>query len=463
MVKAVGDAVASCKPPHVFGIHGDWGCGKTSFLCQLSLYLSGLCPCIGVDWDSGRGKAAKLWGSWKPKDNVAVVWYEAWRYQHETVPIVALLHEIREQLNFWARAKSFAGKTADVTVRSAIRGFGSLTKAVGGEAFDPDKNTQYGKAYESERFLDPLPSDALREQLEYELGRVLKRGEEVEDGAPRLVVLIDDLDRCEPEAAFRLLEGIKVYLTLKNCVFVLAMDHSVICDHIAARACPGDRDEESEETKRNKARAKDYLEKICKDVWHLPIPTNQTELLHRFLDKMIQNKAIISSMIQIVDDSPCLPANPRKFKAFANILVRYLTYLGYDLTVGSTAPDERQAKLIVIMAYLYQFHHNLYRLIEADPAFYEVIVRWAGDKDAVTHSAFTNLDEVLVAGSDESAYPDPVLGDFLRVQKLIKSLQDVRPLEIGEYLLDQPRPKASPKAKQSVVTGKKTRKHGPKK
>ncbi|MES2885690.1 MAG: P-loop NTPase fold protein [Pseudomonadota bacterium] len=65
------------KLPLVFGVHGDWGAGKTSFLQQLQ-----------TDLDN-EVKAP----------HVVTVWFEAWRYQHESAPVIALLQEIRQQLS----------------------------------------------------------------------------------------------------------------------------------------------------------------------------------------------------------------------------------------------------------------------------------------------------------------------------------------------------------------------------
>ena len=84
--------VAKGKPPQVIGVHGDWGSGKTSFLLQLQWRLTGECPQLPKERRLGMSKPER------PYDNVTVVWFEAWRYQYEAVPIVALLQEIRSQL-----------------------------------------------------------------------------------------------------------------------------------------------------------------------------------------------------------------------------------------------------------------------------------------------------------------------------------------------------------------------------
>ena len=44
----------------------------------------------------------------------------------------------------------------------------------------------------------------------------------------RLVVFVDDLDRCLPEKAIEVLEAIKLFLDARRCIFILGLDHNVI-------------------------------------------------------------------------------------------------------------------------------------------------------------------------------------------------------------------------------------------
>ncbi len=100
LVKEVGDAIAHCTPPQAFGVHGDWGLGKTSFLQQVQWYLTGDCR----QQRKGEIEKVKLdeqLPNGAHKDHISVVWFEAWRYQHEKAPIVALLQEMRSQLGWY--------------------------------------------------------------------------------------------------------------------------------------------------------------------------------------------------------------------------------------------------------------------------------------------------------------------------------------------------------------------------
>ena len=71
------------------------------------------------------------------------------------------------------------------------------------------------------------------EQFEREFGRVMndyvvKRGK-------RLVVFIDDLDRCLPERAIQVLEALKLFLCVRGGVFILGLDREAIEAAIATR------------------------------------------------------------------------------------------------------------------------------------------------------------------------------------------------------------------------------------
>ena len=106
LIEEVGEAIARCTPPQVFGVHGDWGLGKTSFLHQVQWYLTGDCPQQPEPVTDEMKKKAKDAGADAPaqkcgvyKATVQAVWFDAWRYQNEAAPVVALLHEMRAQLS----------------------------------------------------------------------------------------------------------------------------------------------------------------------------------------------------------------------------------------------------------------------------------------------------------------------------------------------------------------------------
>ena len=50
----------------------------------------------------------------------------------------------------------------------------------------------------------------------------------LEDKEARLIVFVDDLDRCLPEKAVEVLEAIKLFLEVKGVVFVLGMDQEIV-------------------------------------------------------------------------------------------------------------------------------------------------------------------------------------------------------------------------------------------
>jgi hypothetical protein len=427
LLERVGEAVATCEPPYVFGIHGDWGAGKTSFLHQLQLYLTGECP----QQPEERVKDAESLGQPVARHaaHVTVIWFEAWRYQHEEAPIVALLQEIRAQLPWYSKALGKTRKLGEVAVRSALLSLEDLTKKIGIQTSQIEKA---GERWEQEHLATVLPSHMVRQHLEHALSTLL--GEtNVRKAQPRrrLAVIVDDLDRCEPEGAYKLIEGIKIYLNLPNCVFVLGMNQRVVQEAVASRFL------KVEDTALRALRAREYLDKLCQSIFHLPLPRAPVALLRGYLDPSAE------PVCKVLEQFACLPANPRKIKAFANVLQGYLPHLAAELEDPGRREDS--ANRAAIFSCLYFFHPELYRVLEGHPAFYEEIRRWAQfDKTMIDHPAFKALDRsqrsLKTDAADttatpepqwESAYSDPVEGNVFRIQKLISSF---RPIGADEVL-----------------------------
>ena len=320
LIEEVGEAIARCKPPQVFGVHGDWGLGKTSFLHQ----VSGISPATARSSPKSvtkdlerRAKDAKedapTQRSGQHRRVVQAVWFDAWRYQNEPAPLVALLHEMRAQLAWGRRAVRSTGRNAKVAVRGALLSMEELTKKIG---FQYSKFHQASREWESENLAATLPSHTLREQLR-EAVRQLLPGKRAGEAPPQVGGLHRRCRSMRAGAAYRLLEGLKIYLTLDNCVFVLGMNQKAIEEAIAQRmsASSGTSNwagrlsrsigdaiaqqmSESSDTRPREAtqgdgesamRAAAYMEKLCQNVWRLPAVREPEQMLCRLLEKTIED------------------------------------------------------------------------------------------------------------------------------------------------------------------------------
>lgn len=426
LVHEVAAAIVDCEPPQVLGIHGDWGLGKTSFLRQLRWYLAG-----DVEEPGHEGVDPSRLDKGHYADRVTVVWFEAWRYQNEPVPIVALLQEIRGQLAWHAKVREGMKKTAAIAIRGALLAMDDLSKWIGVQA---GKVEEAGERWEREHFASVLPANAIQEQLEAAIGHLVSAGEG-RDGR-RLVVMIDDLDRCEPEAAFRLLEGLKLYLNLPNCVFVLGMNQKTL-EVAIGEAGP------EKGTVRQARWAAAYLDKMCQVVWRLPLVRDRKTRLVEWLpvpaDSRIRR---LLANDDLVDDD-CLPPNPRRLKAFANVLPRFEARI--DAAPGS--PAERvQFRMALVVAYIFQFHPALYRHLEAEPLLAQRICDWVrGESPENLPGVLAGLQRgVTFVGRPDAPtpeyravpeYSDPSDPDVFWMSKVINTISgDVEPGLIRKFL-----------------------------
>lgn len=379
LVRRIGHRLLACQPPYVVGIGGSWGAGKTSFLHKLWAYLGG-----EVEWDDGKVKTLdkagerNAWFTESETDFLArtggrkieLVWFNPWQHQFESSPLVALLNEIRQHFSVKRRLFNQAGKLTDVAIHATLNSMTEIAKDLKLPLPTAKNVMERGREYETEHFSMALGSQRFRDFFEGAIEIITgKNGQ--------LVIFIDDLDRCEGEVSYRLLEALKLYLNARNCIYVLGIDQQHLESSIA-RALSGEK-----ETWRYRPLARDYLSKMFQTTFQLPVPRRASNYIDLLLDRddgIFHNRLreLFDFALNINDfasgDWPRLkrvldvnlPHNPRKLKSF---IVSWKTYLDV-LPTPATREAKLDWRLTLILQYLAQFEEPLYRRIEQFPNFY---------------------------------------------------------------------------------------------
>jgi KAP family P-loop domain len=218
--------------PVTVGIEGDWGSGKTSMLKLL---------------------AADLGGEDSP---VVVVETHPWEYDPATDPkatliaeVLGRLHEeLDERKKLSAKVKDkFKALAKRVQVSKAVK-LAVTSAATGGLPKLADVLGLFNG--DAETVPDPTLQGFREEFAE------LMAMEELAD-ISRVVVLVDDLDRCLPETVIATLEAVKLFLSVRKMAFVIAADRRAVSQALATNY---------ERYPRAAELGREYLEKIV----HIP-------------------------------------------------------------------------------------------------------------------------------------------------------------------------------------------------
>ena len=189
-------------------IDGRWGSGKTFFVKQSMLLINAKNPMSNMDEKKKENIVYALPFPKQTEDGPenydVAVYYDAWENDNDTDPILSLVYEIVKQLGInYVFDNSNTFKLA-----------GSILEALTGRNING--------IIENLKSEDPLAKIREEKDLHENIKRFFT--ELLKERGERLVVFIDELDRCKPSYAVQLLERIKHYLCDDKITFIFAVN-----------------------------------------------------------------------------------------------------------------------------------------------------------------------------------------------------------------------------------------------
>jgi hypothetical protein len=187
--------IQQTNTPITVGIQGEWGSGKTSLINS-------------------------IYHEFSSDPVIKQIWINSWEYSLLSTPEEALLkiiNRIIEELlesDTNTQRKEAIKSGATKLFKGALRVGAQV--ALGAEA---------AKVTEELLGTDEAGIAALRKQLTNLVGDIAKRES---NSVEKIVIYVDDLDRIEPKNAVAILELLKNIFSVRNCVFILAIDYQVV-------------------------------------------------------------------------------------------------------------------------------------------------------------------------------------------------------------------------------------------
>lgn len=313
IAKTIVSIIVESKESVSIGIHGDWGAGKSSILLMVDnllntdkkrtteTYSEDIDVLDSDDWDWEEPSEAPEKEENIPPTGIITVRFNSWQYQGFEDAKIALMSAIvkalqKEAKSYYKRHPVKGGFKKLKTlckniwsnidklslVKNATKIGVSLATGTAPLALLRVGIQEANELIQSEdklnQFIDKtgflLEGNSSDKSSYNEMGEFRANYMELFKAAhiKKLVVLIDDLDRCLPKVAIETLEAIRMFLSMENTVFIIAADDAMIRYSVKEyfpRAIEQDGEDDSRNLDYDKFSDK-YLEKLIQVPMHIP-------------------------------------------------------------------------------------------------------------------------------------------------------------------------------------------------
>lgn len=217
--------ICECETPMTIAINGDWGSGKSSAMMIIQKRLE------------------FLYGEEIRKQ---IINFNTWEFSvinDHTKLVFELMHTLNDRLMDLEASQAGEGRdqkqgTAAERVLAGVMRLGDAARNVAVTFIDESTSLKYLSSAVKALCERTSPEPQLEQPDQLSATRLMKLvKEDIESriqklvgglANPRLFIFVDDLDRLDPQVALDLIEGMKNFASYQHCVFILAVDQSVV-------------------------------------------------------------------------------------------------------------------------------------------------------------------------------------------------------------------------------------------
>jgi len=275
--------------PITIALQGEWGSGKTSLMNSLKKNLS--------DGDNSKYHS---------------VWLNTWEYALMKDASTTLIDIIMKLIEEVSKIANVDNEKKNQLLKSVKKiGFSALKIASSVNGLSKSAFDEFEKSLNQEQ---DVTIGQIRDELESIIDDCIVKAQNKQG----IIFFIDDLDRIDPPVAVQLLELLKNIFTLKNCVFVLAIDYDVVIKGLEPKF--------GKLSEQNEREFRSFFDKIIQVPFSMPVSNYEVNnflkdsllSINYISDKNASNEKLISDFSKISNLS--VGRNPRALKRLMNSL-----------------------------------------------------------------------------------------------------------------------------------------------